>query len=832
MELTAIREAFLDVFSQIFPTTLETEVHVDASESAESLFVDVLLRHGQQTYRLNDLEQVPARIKIGRRSFKVSRKNRHTLKALADWDPVFDPKRGFVFPEKDVPEVLSYLRAKATVALAPNARQIRVDNRPLQRIHNVEEKGQHIEIRTALTDPDGTVRIENASQARFVENSQFAHAPEGYFKKPADKKYKTFRPEIGTSVLSGDQIPLFLLYDLKKLQADSRTHVEPRVLAQRVITESFTPKVSLHVDGPWLWFDVRYEAERFKVQYETIEKLSARQEFVRKEDTWIKVDRDVHKRVANQIDRIPELDRVEAHFRTPTRNYYEVQNLLAAVAHIDFSQAYARFIQSLADFTQIEEQPLPYSLRQAEKVRTYQRHGYDWLCFLNKYGLNGILADEMGLGKTLQTLACLLEAHSKADAGTSLIICPPSALSAWEDDLRKFTSPTDFRVGRYLSTNRNEIIRDLKHYDCLLTTYTIVRNDIDTLSRVAWEYVVLDEAQKIKNYETATAKACKNLIVKHKLAVTGTPIENRLSELWSLYDFLMPSYLRGYTHFRETFEIPIMKHGSRQATNELKKKIGPFKLRRLKSQVETELPEKIYLDRYCELTPEQVQLYREYALREQDRIKQLPGDVVRIDTTILEAILRLKQICCHPALIKKNFEEIYERSGKLQGFVEILEELAENEEKALIFSQFTGMLEILQRVLRDKQLNYFYLDGSTSLKARQDLKDRFQKGEVPFFLISLRAGGVGMTLTEANCVVHYDRWWNPAVEDQATDRVHRIGQDKPVKMFRIHTVGTIDERISELLVKKKDLFDAVIDVDDLKKEVTKDQLLALFEPPR
>jgi SNF2 family DNA or RNA helicase len=365
----------------------------------------------------------------------------------------------------------------------------------------------------------------------------------------------------------------------------------------------------------------------------------------------------------------------------------------------------------------------------------------------------------------------------------------------------------------------------------VFTTYSIVARDIDALSQVAWEYVILDEAQKIKNNETATAKACKRLVASHKIALTGTPIENRLSELWSIYDFLMPSYLGGYSEFKDKYEVPIMKRGDRSAAEDLKKRINPFKLRRLKSQVAKELPEKILMERYCELTPEQVHLYKQYASAEQEKIRNLPDGQVRIDTSILTAILRLKQVCCHPALVTKDKGDIYGRSGKLEAFREILDELTENGEKALIFSQFTEMLGILRKVLDDKESAYFYLDGATPEKNRAQLKTDFQKGAVPFFLISLRAGGLGMTLTEANCVVHYDRWWNPAVEDQATDRVHRIGQEKTVKVFRIHTTGTIEERIGQLLIKKKDLFDTVIEVDDLRKEISKEDLLALFAPP-
>jgi len=827
--VSPLRDTLFSLFSRIFPRTHDIELHVDATTHGDYVYADVRLIHKDGSLRINDLRSIPSRIRVGSRYVRVSQKNRSTLKHLADWDPSFDPRRGFVFYEKDVPEILNYLGTKASVHFSDAAQQVKVDVRPLEYVHDVRESGKDVEIATGLSDPDSTVTIENEKQARFLPDSKYVHAKEGYFKKPPKKEYRTFRPELGRTILKGDQIPLFLIYDLKRLRAETRARVAPEVEAQRVVAIPFEAQVSLDVEGPWLWLDVRYQADRFKIPYQDIEDTAKEQQFLREEEAWIQIDRQTHSKLARQIEQIPELEVVEGRFRTPSRFCHDVQELLEQIAHVDPSEAYSKFLNALRDFSRIKEQPLPYSFR--GQLRVYQKHGYDWLCFLRQYGLAGILADEMGLGKTVQTLVALLEAHSLRDAGTSLIVCPPSVLSAWDDDIRKFASPTDFRVGHYIGTNRQQLLHRLNQYDALLTTYTIVLKDLDYLSSVLWEYVVLDEAQKIKNQDAATARACKSLLARHKIALTGTPIENRLSELWSIYDFLMPSYLGGQSSFRDNYEIPIMKYSNRKATEDLKKRINPFKLRRLKAQVAAELPEKIYMDRACELTPEQVQLYKQYAYAEQEKIRNLPASTVRIDTSVLTAILRLKQISCHPALVTPHNQEIYGRSGKLDAFGEILEELSETGEKALIFSQFTEMLAILRRVFEDQHIPHFYLDGSTSIKERSRMKDDFQRGAVPYFLISLRAGGLGMTLTEANCVVHYDQWWNPAVQDQATDRVHRIGQTKNVKVFRIRVVGTIEERIEQLLVKKKNLFDSVIEVDDLKKEISKEELLALFAPP-
>jgi len=826
---SAARARLASFFSRLFPRTRDVELHVDSSADESNSYVDVSLHHAGAVYRFEDLRKIPTRIRVGDRYFRISQRNRHTLVQLANLDPRFDPQRGFVFPERDVPEILTYLRPKASVEFSDRSKRIYVDERPLEYEHEVAQVEDDVEVKTSLVAPDSRIRIDSLADAKFVEGSKYVHARTGYFRKPPEKRFGALSEQPGGTRLRGDQIPLFLLHDLKRIQSEPRSKVATSVQSQRVITQQFQPKVSLQVNGPWIWFDVRYEADKFKVAYQEMKALDPSRNYLRQGESWIQADKQTHARVANQIEKIPEVEAIEERFRTRTYHFDAVQSLLEQVATLDLSEAYAQFRKSLEDFSQIEEHPLPFNLK--AQLRTYQKSGYDWLAFLEKYGLNGILADEMGLGKTVQALAKLLDAHANGESGTSLVVCPPSVLSSWQEELRKFTSPVEFRPALYIGSNRKKILEDLHHYDLILTTYNILTRDIEILSKVAWEYVVLDEAQKIKNLETATAKASKKLIGDHKLALTGTPIENRLSELWSIYDFLMPSYLGTQTYFRDQFEIPIMKRGDRAAQEELRKRVSPFKLRREKSLVASELPPKIPMERYCELTPEQAELYKRFALAERERIEKITEDKFRIDTSILTAILRLKQICCHPALVTGDSAEIYDRSGKLEAFIGILDEIVEHDEKALVFSQFTSMHSILRRVLDDKKLSYFYLDGSTPIKERNRLKEAFQRGETPFFLISLQAGGLGMTLTEANCVIHYDRWWNPAVEDQATDRVHRIGQTKPVKVFKIHTLGTIDERIDELQAKKKDLFNAVIEVDQMRKEITKKELLALFAAP-
>jgi SNF2 family DNA or RNA helicase len=831
MKSDVLGDALAGWFSRFFPREANIELKIDASSDAGQLYFEPQIKYQDHIHRFIDLAKIPSKVKVGRRYVRISKKNRQTLQRLAEFDPVFDPRKGFAFHEKDVPEVLDYLRSKGSAEFSERARKVVVDSRPLEYVHAVEDSGDEIEVQTALADPEGRVKLDTQDKFRSIPNSNFVRTAEGYFRKPRDPELRSISPDVGRHKLAGEQVPLFLLYDLKKIQRNQRNRVNPSVADKKVSTSNFEPNVSVDVEGSWIWLDVNYQAERFRIPFGVVESQPKSQRFMRQDrDNWVQIDRATHSSFKQRIESIPEVEQQGNGFRAPTRSFQEVQALLDATASVDASQAFQDFLKSLANFSSIEECPLPEGLR--TQLRDYQKHGYNWMCFLRKYGLNGILADEMGLGKTAQTLTTLLDTHTVSDGPPSLIICPPSVLSAWEDDSRKFVSPVDLRIGKFVGTNRKSILRNLRQYDAILTTYTTVTKDIDSLSAVVWNYVVLDEAQKIKNPSTATAKACKRLVGHHKLALTGTPVENRLSELWSIFDFLMPSYLGTQGSFKTNFEIPIMKVGDKNSAERLKKRINPFKLRRLKTHVAKDLPEKISMDRYCELTPEQVALYKEFAAVESARIRALPGQTVRVDTSILTAILRLKQICCHPALVRHDYANIDGRSGKMEAFKEIVDELVEQGEKALVFSQFTDMLEILKRVLQEKDIVFFYLDGQTPINERARLKDDFQNGKAPFFLISLKAGGVGITLTEANCVIHYDRWWNPAVEDQATDRAHRIGQTKPVKVFRIHTKGTIEEKIGKLLTRKKDLFDSVIEADDLKKEISKDELLALFAPPQ
>lgn len=440
-------------------------------------------------------------------------------------------------------------------------------------------------------------------------------------------------------------------------------------------------------------------------------------------------------------------------------------------------------------------------------LRPYQRHGVDWLSFLKSAGLGGVLADDMGLGKTLQTI-CALE------KGT-LVVCPTSVLPNWKAELARFRP--SLTVNAYHGPGRA-----LTDADVTLTTYALLRLDVEVLATKSWRVLVLDEAQAIKNPDSQATRAAYRLKADFKLAVTGTPLENRLEELWSLMHFTNPGLLGGRSEFRDTYAERI-EGGSPEATAALRKKIAPFILRRLKRDVAPELPPRTEAIRFVTLEDSERAVYDAvFAATRKEVVSLLEsgGSVLKA----LEALLRLRQAACHPALVPG---QLAKTSSKVQALVESLQNAASDGHRALVFSQWTTMLDLIEPHLKEAGLSFSRLDGST--QNRGDITSQFQAADGPtVLLMSLKAGGVGLTLTAADHVFLVDPWWNPSVEAQAADRAHRIGQDKPVFVYRLVSQGTVEERILTLQDKKRALFEAALDGGAGAAALTKDDLLALF----
>jgi SNF2 family DNA or RNA helicase len=461
---------------------------------------------------------------------------------------------------------------------------------------------------------------------------------------------------------------------------------------------------------------------------------------------------------------------------------------------------------------------LPSTL-QAE-LRDYQNEGFNWLSRLVHWGVGGCLADDMGLGKTIQSLAIILEL---AVDGPSLVIAPTSVSTNWETEVHRF-APT-LNIKSLIGKDRKKVIQKLGKFDLLITTYTLLQQENELLAQVKWQTVILDEAQAIKNAATKRSKAAMALQSRFKLITTGTPIENHLGELWNLFQFINPGLLGSLNRFNERFAIPIERFHDREARLKLKKLIRPFILRRLKSDVLEELPPRTEVTLHVAMSPAETHFYE--ALR-QNALQVLEDnhDKKGRHLQILTEIMKLRQACCHPRLIAPNTNIT---GAKLEVFAAVIDELLGGRHKALVFSQFIGHLQILREYLDGKGIAYKYLDGTTSSAKRKQQVDAFQSGESDLFLISLKAGGLGLNLTAADYVIHMDPWWNPAIEDQASDRAHRIGQTRPVTIYRLICKNSIEEKIVKLHQEKRDLAGSLLEGSDISGKMKSEDLLNLIK---
>ena len=469
--------------------------------------------------------------------------------------------------------------------------------------------------------------------------------------------------------------------------------------------------------------------------------------------------------------------------------------------------------------SQLFKPELPSTL-QAE-LRDYQLEGYNWLSRLAHWGVGGCLADDMGLGKTIQSLAIILQ---RALKGPSLVVAPTSVSTNWLSEVSRFT-PT-LNIVQLTGKDRAETIAKLDKFDLLITTYTLLQQEVENLAKINWQTIILDEAQAIKNSATKRSQAAMALNGAFKLITTGTPIENHLGELWNLFNFINPGLLGTHHQFNDRYAIPIERYNNRDARLKLKKLIRPFILRRIKSQVLEELPPRTEVTLEVVLSAEEMHFYE--ALRQNAlEILERAGDNTKgRHLQILTEIMKLRQACCNPRLISKTTSIA---SSKLEVFSSVIEELIASRHKALVFSQFIGHLDIIREYLDSRNITYQYLDGSTSSRLRKERVEAFQAGKGDLFLISLKAGGLGLNLTAADYVIHMDPWWNPAVEDQASDRAHRIGQTRPVTIYRLVCKNTIEEKIVTLHQEKRDLADSLLEGTDMSGRLSSAELINLIK---
>jgi len=595
------------------------------------------------------------------------------------------------------------------------------------------------------------------------------------------------------------------------------THVRSQPLAMNA-------RVSSGVD--WLSVKVSYESDGVGVDREELERcLREGKKYVRLSDnSYAPLDAE---RVRTMIDREIELMSAGKNGKIPLSHAGRVQELLQQATSAQVAASTKQLFQKLASIDEIKPAKKPKALKAT--LRPYQEQGLSWLTFLHEIGSGGVLADDMGLGKTIQTIALLLnqKTEKKTQPLRALIVAPTSVVTNWVREIERF-APT-LSTALWHGAGRKDQMEELETANIVITSYALLRRDIDLLRKLRLDYAILDEAQNIKNPLSATAQAAKELAADRRLALTGTPIENRLSEIWSIFEFVSPGLLGPLPKFEEKYARPI-DQGDSKAAARLRSIIHPFILRRTKMEVAKDLPPKLEVDKIVDMPSDQKAIYLQ-VLREVRAT--VMGEVERVGVAksqlhILAGLTKLRQAACDPRLLGLPREFSHDDSGKLSAIRELIDEVESGGHKVLVFSQFVSMLKLIRDALDEDKVRYEYLDGSTLDRAER--VDRFQTDPtIPVFLISLKAGGSGLNLTAADTVIHFDPWWNPAVEDQASDRAHRIGQKRVVTVYRLVAAGTIEEKILQLKQKKKDLVNSVLSEDmGGAKNLSKDDLDDLF----
>jgi SNF2 family DNA or RNA helicase len=721
----------------------------------------------------------------------------------------------------------------------------------------------HWEPRLTLTAPSGAIydQTEKQLEQRDLTKATFERVPEGWVElDPAVANgFRQARDDLvarsqGRRSVKGPDIPktLALLRDVAQEKASSTPwnvyYTKAVADAHRLCDTPSTLEFQLNIvesnGRALLQLDPVYSHDRFRLSHPEAEAAAAAgHDWVRRTSAWVHIDSDRFNKVTDSAAKL-SLSRSGNGFSFAASDRERVLDLFSTLGSIRQSESYADFLRKLQDFECIEEAPRPRNLAAHISLRSYQQHGLNWLAFLQRYGLNGVLADDMGLGKTLQTLSVIERAREVTGSPLpALIICPTSVMLNWKHEIQKFLVSSEVVIyhgpGRQSALPRIcSTAAAISASDPLyvVTSYETARIDHEELNRMQWLYVVIDEGHNIKNPSAKRTRAIKTIAGQHKLALTGTPIQNRLDELWSLFDFAMPGYLGSRDGFRKKYST-----GNRLDLNavqtELVPRIRPFVMRRLKAHVAKDLPEKIIIDHRVELSPAQVSLYKNTIQGTDcksviERVSREGPE--RASFQILAVLTRLRNICNHPELLNEHFDAgraSPELSGKLDHLRDLLEDVIDGDHRTLLFSQSTRVLDILEHLFGSWGVASLRIDGDTPAPERARLVSEFNTNhKIHCFLLSTKAAGVGLNLTGADTVIFFDHDWNPANDDQAMDRAYRIGQTKNVTVYRLIAKGTIEEKILERQREKRSLADDVIGFDASGfKDFTREELLDLFD---
>lgn len=585
-------------------------------------------------------------------------------------------------------------------------------------------------------------------------------------------------------------------------------------------------------------FDWQFSLNGHELSMQDFQQLvSENKEFIRIGNEWVRVDSNLLMQLRKMIEEADDAD-----WTIKDMLFQNVPDIMLddgveeedPLVEFHLNKSLRTLLDKLLDKRDLPETPVPENL--LTELRPYQKVGFDYLVFMREEGFGLCLADDMGLGKTVQLIAYLLHVHAQNPETPSLIICPTSVLGNWQKEIERFAP--NLKVATHYGSNRPKG-EEFTHFlatekpDIILSTYGIASSDADEIQSLTWTSIALDEAQNIKNMYTKQSRIIRKFKGHHHIALTGTPIENRLSELWSIFDFINKGYLYRIKQFQENFMIPIERDDSEEHKEKLRQRIQPFLLRRTKKDpdLQLNLPEKQEQLEYCPLTPEQAALYEGLVQDTVQKMETLTGFEKK--GLVLKMLSKLKQLCNHPALYLKepytSAAEILPRSQKLERIVTLAGEIAERGEQCLIFTQYIGMGHLLQQAINELYGHEVpFLTGSMPKNQRDSLVASFQEGKFPIFILSLKAGGTGLNLTAATHVLHADRWWNPAVENQATDRAYRIGQTQFVHVHKFVTIGTIEEKIDALLTQKQTMSEQFIQSSQWMTDLSDNELKELF----
>ena len=627
-----------------------------------------------------------------------------------------------------------------------------------------------------------------------------------------------------------DDIYTFLTEGINKFMEKFEVLVTDKLKNRQIITQK-TFNIGVRIDNNFLeidFDDLGLDENELK---DIFKRYKLKKKYYRlKDGSFINIDSNGIGSLVNLAKtlNITEKDIVKGEVEIPTYRALYIDSL-AKINESDIiiklDDKFKDIVKNIKDIEDVKYQE-PEELKGV--LREYQKTGFNWLKTLEKYGFGGILADDMGLGKTIQIIALLLD-EKKRTSKTSIVVCPSSLYINWEKEIKRFSNNMKTLIISGSADQRENLIEKIPDYDVVITSYDLLKRDIEKYKNYRFKYVIADEAQYIKNNNTKNAKALKDLKSEVRFALTGTPIENSLAELWSIFDFIMPGYLYTYKKFKDEFETLIIKENDKIVMNKLQRLVAPFVLRRIKKDVLKELPDKTEQIMYSKMDDEQQKLYNSYLALAKVKMKQEieANGFEQSRFKILSLITRLRQICCHPKLFLEDYNG---ESAKLNQCLEIIEGAIAAKHKILLFSGFTSMFDILTKELEKRGIEYSILTGQTKVDTRIEMVDEFNKDDnIKVFLISLKAGGTGLNLTGADMVIHYDPWWNLSAQNQATDRAYRIGQRNNVQVFKLICENSIEEKIQKLQERKKDLTDSVIKTGEtFISQMTKEEILDLL----